>query len=267
MRAIEMVVLDWAGTAVDFGCLAPVGVFREVFRRHGVEVTLAEARGPMGTHKREHIRQVATLPRVQAAWREAHGVDVTAADVDAMYALATPLQVAVLPGYSTPIPGVVEMVARLRERGITVASNTGYNREMLDVVARCAAELGYAPDAAIAASEVPAGRPAPYMMWRLGERFGVTSAAAVVKVGDTPVDVHEGLNAGSWTVGIARTGNLVGLPEDELAALPVPEQAARVGAAREALLAAGAHIVIDSAATLDGALDTIAAWRREGRRP
>lgn len=264
---IQLVVLDWAGTAVDHGCMAPVGVFVEVFRRQGVEVTLAEARGPMGTHKREHIRQVAALPRIQGVWREVHGRDVTDADVDAMYATATPLQVACLPDYSTPIPGVVDMVARLRSRGIKVGSTTGYNREMLDVVERVAATMGYAPDVAMAASEVPMGRPAPWMCWRIAERLGCWPAKACVKVGDTPVDIEEGLSAGFWTVGIARTGNLVGLTEADLAALPQAEQDRLVAAAHAALHAAGAHLVIDSAADLDLAIDALERRMAAGDRP
>lgn len=267
MSGIRMVVLDWAGTAVDFGCMAPVGVFVEVFQERGVTVTLAEARGPMGTHKRDHIRIVSQLPRVAAAWQAANGQPCKEADVEAMYARATDLQVACLPRYSDPIPGIVDMIARLRARGLQVASTTGYNRQMLDVVARVAATKGYTPDAAMAASEVPMGRPAPYMIWRLAERLGVFPASAIVKVGDTVVDVEEGLAAGCWTVGIAATGNLVGLTEADLAALPDAEREARVEAARQRLREAGAHEVLDTAADLDRALDALEARLERGERP
>ena len=49
MNRINAVILDWAGTTVDFGSFAPTQIFVEAFRRaFGVEITLAEARVPMG---------------------------------------------------------------------------------------------------------------------------------------------------------------------------------------------------------------------------
>ena len=49
---VDAVIFDWAGTVVDFGSRAPAGAFVEVFRRHGVAISIAEARGPMGSEKR-----------------------------------------------------------------------------------------------------------------------------------------------------------------------------------------------------------------------
>lgn len=48
---IKVVILDWAGTAVDFGCMAPVAAFREAFERQGITVTEQEIREPMGLKK------------------------------------------------------------------------------------------------------------------------------------------------------------------------------------------------------------------------
>lgn len=264
---IELVVLDWAGTAVDHGSLAPVGVFLELFRRRGVDVTLAEGREPMGVHKREHIRRMTEMPTVRAKWTEANGKPPTDADIDAMYAEATPIQKACLPDYGDPIPGVPPMVERLRARGIRVAGTTGYNREMLDVLEPVAASKGYAPDLAIPASEAAAGRPAPYLCWRAAETLGASSHWQCVKAGDTVVDMESGRNAGFWTVGIAATGNLVGLNLQDYEALDEAERTERVVKARAMLTAAGAHYVIDSAATLDQVVDDIEARLARGERP
>lgn len=48
---INVVILDWAGTAVDFGCMAPVAAFREAFEHQGITVTEREIREPMGMKK------------------------------------------------------------------------------------------------------------------------------------------------------------------------------------------------------------------------
>ena len=70
-----------------------------------------------------------------------------------------------------------------------------------------------------------------------------------------------------WSVGIAASGNGVGLDLDALAALPADERQARVDAAAAELQAAGAHYVIDSVADLWPVLETIGARVAAGERP
>ena len=264
---VRLVVFDWAGTTIDYGCVAPFGAFVGVFASRGVEVTAAEARGPMGLHKKDHLREMLRLPAVAARWREAHGRDWAEADVDALYAAVTPAQLAAIEPSAGLIPGVLDAVAALRGRGIKVGGTTGYFRAAAELCYAAAARQGYAPDACVCADDVPAGRPAPWMMFRVMELTGVYPAAAVVKVGDTVADVEEGLNAGTWCVGVTDTGNEVGLTEAEFAALPAAERERRRAAARERLLAAGAHAVIGSVAGVLAVVEDINRRLRAGERP
>ena len=98
-------------------------------------------------------------------------------------------------------------------------------------------------------------------------RLQVEPLEAIVKIGDTPVDIEEGLRAGVWTIGVARTGNMIGLSAEDFAALAPAEQATRLENARNALSAAGAHEVIDAVADCERALDAIEARIRHGERP
>ena len=68
---IQAVLLDWAGTTMDFGCMAPAVVFVEVFKRKGVPITMEEARAPMGAHKRVHIQKITEQDSVRKRWQEA----------------------------------------------------------------------------------------------------------------------------------------------------------------------------------------------------
>jgi len=104
---LRAVILDMAGTIVDHGSCAPAGVFIEVFRRQGIPITMAQARGPMGAHKRDHVAAIAAMPEVADAWRSTHGRDATNSDIEAMYQALIPLQLAALPDYSALIPGTV----------------------------------------------------------------------------------------------------------------------------------------------------------------
>ncbi len=152
-----------------------------------------------------------------------------------------PLQLECLVKYSVVIDGVAETVARLRKRGIKIGSTTGYTRAMLDRILQPAAEQGYAPDCAITPDDVGAGRPHPWMIYANAIRLQVEPLEAIVKIGDTPVDIEEGLRARVWTIGVARTGNMIGLSAEDFAVLAPAEQATRLEKARAALSAAGAH--------------------------
>src|ERR1700675_1395545 len=243
---VKAVILDWAGTPVDHGSLAPVRVLQEVFAKRGVPISEEEARRDMGVLKIDHIRKILFGSNVSARWREAVKRDPTEADVESLFAKFVPLQLECLVKYSTVIDGVAETVARLRKRGIKIGSTTGYTRAMLDRILQPAAEQGYEPECAITPDDVGAGRPHPWMIYANAIRLQVEPLEAIVKIGDTPVDVEEGLRAGVWTIGVARTGNMVGLSAEDFAALAPAAQTSRLENARNALFAVGAHEVIDA---------------------
>ncbi len=264
---VKAVILDWAGTTVDHGSLAPVRVLQQVFAKRGVPISEEEARRDMGVLKKDHIRKILLGPKVSTQWRDAAGREPTEADVESLFASFVPLQLECLVKYSAVIDGVAQTIARLRKRGIKIGSTTGYTRAMLDVILRPAAEQGYLPDCAITPDEAGGGRPHPWMIFANVIRLQVDPLEAIVKVGDTTVDIEEGLRAGVWTIGIARTGNMIGLSAEDLAALAPADQAMRLENARIQLSATGAHEVIDAVADCEAALDAIEARIRRGERP
>jgi phosphonoacetaldehyde hydrolase len=83
--------------------------------------------------------------------------------------------------------------------------------------------------------------------------------AGIAKIGDTPVDIQEGLNAGAWSIGVAGTGNRIALSFDDFHALPEAEKESRLADARAELQNAGAHYVVDTLAEVHTVLDDIDA--------
>jgi len=264
---VRAVLLDWAGTTMDFGCMAPAVVFVKVFERAGVPITMDEARAPMGAHKRVHIQKITELDAVRARWQARHGRPPGEADVDRMFADFVPLQLECLSEYSTLIPGTLEVVAALRAREVKIGSTTGYLREMMAINLADAKAQGYEPDATVCASDVPAGRPYPYMCLQNMLDLRVWPVEACVKVDDTLPGIEEGLNAGMWTVGLAVSGNEVGLPLAAWQALPPAEQQARRERAHARLRMGGAHWVVDTIADLLPCLDDIEARLARGEKP
>lgn len=260
-------VFDWAGTIVDFGSCAPMGAFVRLFARYEIDLRIDEARGPMGMAKWDHIRALGQLPRIAAQWQARYGRPFTDADVDQLYEVFTPLNAAVVADFAAFVPGALEVVNTLRARGLKIGSTTGYNRPIMEVLAPVAAAAGYVPDNIVCAGDLAAGRPSPLMMYRCFADLGVWPAARVLKVDDTGVGIAEGVNAGCWTVGLAVSGNAVGLPLAEWQALDSQRQAALRAAATQQLLDAGAHYVVDSVADLLPVVEAIEARMRAGERP
>ena len=264
---VKAVVMDWAGTMIDHGCCAPVHVFVEAFRSQGVVVTEAEAREPMGKAKWEHIHTMAQMPSVKARFIEKHGREPQNSDIDTMYERFLPLLLETVGQFAEPIPGVLETLNTLKARGIRHGSSTGYPRAAMDRVLPKVATLGLAPEVVLTSSDAKMGRPAPYLIFEAMQRLEVLQVQSVVKVDDSPFGLEAARNAGCWAVGLAASGNLMGLSVAELAALAPEERAERTSAARVRLEQSGAHFVIDSVADLIPVIDEIEARLANGVSP
>jgi phosphonoacetaldehyde hydrolase len=264
---LKAAVFDWAGTVIDHGSQAPMGVFVKTFKQFGVDITVAEARGPMGMAKRDHIKTLMAQPRIAAAWAAAHGAAPDEAAIDRVYEVFVPMNVAAVTDYCTMIKGAVPAVNRMRARGMKIGSTTGYTRSIMAKVLPLAAAQGYEPDNLVCAGDLAEGRPSALMMYRTFLDLEVWPAHAVVKVDDTGVGIAEGLNAGCWTVAVAVSGNAFGLNPAETAALSAAEFADMKARAYADLRKTGAHYVIDSVDDIDWVLDEIEGKLTRGERP
>jgi phosphonoacetaldehyde hydrolase len=242
-------------------------VFVEVFKRKGVPITMEEARAPMGAHKRVHIRKITELDAVRKRWTQKHGRAPDDGDVEAMFKDFVPLQVKCLSDYSKLIPGTLDTLRKLRKRGYRIGSTTGYTTEMMKVNLADAAKQGYKPDSTVCASDVPAGRPYPYMCLQNVINLGVSPVEACVKIDDTRPGIEEGLNAGMWTIGLAISGNEIGMPLKDWNKVPKAEQERLRDAAYTRMYQSGAHYVVDAIGDIMPCLDDIEARLARGERP
>ncbi|WP_142846498.1 phosphonoacetaldehyde hydrolase [Telmatospirillum sp. J64-1] len=264
---IRALIMDMAGTCVDFGSTAPIHAFRRLFADQGVPISVEEARTPMGSEKREHIRALLAMPRIAEAWRVAHGSTAGDGDVDRLYGDFVPVQISAIAERARAIPGLRELLEHCRSADIRVGVNTGYGREMIGGLLAALAEQGFLPESVVCATDVLAGRPAPQMALKGAIELDAPCVQACVKVDDTAVGIEEGLNAGMWSIGVAVTGNAVGLDLETWRSLPEAEQGRLRERAHQALLAAGAHAVVDSIADLPELLTSLNARLARGERP
>jgi phosphonoacetaldehyde hydrolase len=264
---LQAIIMDWAGTTVDFGSMAPIRAFQGLFTNQGVPISQAEARGPMGTEKREHIRQLCSHPRIRTTWVEVKGTEPTDVDVDRMYDEFVPLQIAAIAETAVLIPGLTELLAWADANEVKIGANTGYADIMIQGLLAKAAEQGYNPASNVCATQVPKGRPYPYMAMMNAIELGVENLAACVKIDDTLTGIDEGLNAGMWTVGVAVSGNEVGMSLDEWNATDAEQQDRLRARAYDRFNRSGAHYVIDSIADLIPVLEEIEMRMSTGEKP
>lgn len=182
--AVRLVVFDMAGTTVRDDDLV-LGCFIAAAERVGITATRESINARMGASKRAVFE---ALARDQ-------GVDDPEALRDRGYkAFRDLLEGAYERDGATAVDGAERVFERLRERGVRVALNTGFYREVTELLL---ARLGWkhAVDAVVCDDDVREGRPAPYMIFEAMQRCGVHAASGVIVVGDTPSDMLAGRNA------------------------------------------------------------------------
>jgi phosphonoacetaldehyde hydrolase len=250
MNLPGLIIFDWAGTLVDYGCCAPLAAFHRAFKNAALPISDEIARRPMGAHKRDHVREILHYPEIATRVRSDLKREPDETLVQAIYDDFARLLPTELLVHAAPIPGAVETLHWLRERGVRIGSTTGYIRAMLDVLEPVARASGIDPEVVICADEVPQGRPAPWACFRIAEQCGVYPLSRCIKIGDTPADMAEGRNAGMICIGLSECGNEVGLSLEALQSLSTEERQQRVDLAEKRLKEAGADAVLKSIAEL-----------------
>ncbi len=264
---IEAVIMDWAGTTVDFGSRAPIQGFQRLFDNYGIAISEEETRVPMGAEKREHIQQLLMMPRIEQAWLAAHSKKVSQSDVDQMYQAFIPLQIEAISESNTLIPGLLDTLQWLEKSKIKIGANTGYGEEMVAGLLAQAKAQGYSPQSNVCATQVARGRPYPNMCLTNAMELGVKTLAHCVKIDDTAPGIEEGVNAGMWTIGLSVSGNEVGMSLEQWQQLDAGTQNELRVKATQKLQNVGADYVVDTIADIVPCLQQIEERLREGERP
>jgi phosphonatase-like hydrolase len=188
---LDLVVFDLAGTTVDDGGEVPAA-FTAALAGQGIEVTREQVKRVRGASKHQALRQfipagpeqARRADEVYAAFR-AHLAHRYAAD-----------------GVRA-IPGAALAFRWLREHGVRVALNTGFDRDMTGLLLNALGWSDGIVDAVVCGDDVLQGRPAPYLIFRAMEATAVSSVHRVANVGDTTLDLQAGYNAGvRWNIGV-----------------------------------------------------------------
>lgn len=194
--AFSLAALDMAGTTVqDHGLV--YSTLRSVVEAEVEQAISDEVFAPWtGTGKYQAIVGLITAVTGTAPQEV----------VDRAYtAFGEQLSAAYLATPPVEIPGATQALVALREAGVTVVLQTGYSRDIAESILAAVGWTvgGTVIDALVASDEVPASRPAPYLIHRAMELSGVWDVKQVLVAGDTPNDLGAGINAGAgYVVGV-----------------------------------------------------------------
>lgn len=247
MRKIEAVILDWAGTIVDYGCMAAEENYREIFNDFGIELTKKEIRAKMGINKVDHIRSMLESERISKLWYKNTGMEPNEGDVRELNRRFETKIFEKVEKYSEPKEYIERTFEILREAGIRIGSTTSYSTELMEFLTSILAKKGIKVDCWINADNVKGqGRPNPFMIFKNMEKMGIGSVRNVIKAGDTVNDIKEGINAGVTTVGIIDGSSEMGLSLSEFELLTDEDKNIARKAVKDKFKKAGADYIINN---------------------
>jgi phosphonoacetaldehyde hydrolase len=268
MMKIKGIVFDWAGTIVDFGSLAPMGAFVTLFARHGIAISIAQARVPMGLPKIDHIWALGRMAAVAEPWQKLFGRPFDDTDAHQLLHEFEPMSAQAAIDHWDFIPGFLPVYKALKSQGMAFATTTGYTRTIMTPLIAHALAQGFEPALVVCCDDVERSRPDPMGMANCLDAMHLQGHAhQVIKVDDTAPGLAEGLAAGCWTVGVTASGNALGWSLDQWQSATDTERATALQPGSQALLAAGAHVLIESVAQLPLAIERIEQRIAQGEMP
>lgn len=194
LENIKMVVFDMAGTTVDEQNVV-YKTLHKALNAYGVEVDLNTVlRIGAGKEKHQAIKDVLVefKPNKLSESEEIFG------------AFKKMLNEAYENLEVKPVKGVERVLLNLRQKGIIVVLNTGYNRQVAEkLLEKLMWDKNVHYDMLVTASDVEKGRPHPEMIQKAMKAFDITDSTVVLKAGDSAIDIEEGKNANCGvTVGV-----------------------------------------------------------------
>lgn len=197
LAKIELLVFDLAGTTVDDsieGIPLVAVAMKETFSKHGYDIDVEVVNKYRGMEKREAIQNILNEPHKQN--NTSPNVDVEVIFKDFKYFLNKHLS-----SIKNEIPGTTDVFRKLKSAGMKIAVGSGFPHSVVEAIASTL-QWTELVDYLSSAEKAGHGRPHPAMILSAMKFFNISDPRAVIKVGDTKIDVQEGKNAGCWTVSV-----------------------------------------------------------------
>ena len=264
---LKGVILDWSGTTVDCGDFGSIPAFLEVFQENWVQITAQEIRTHAGLSYADHLLALLQTESVSEKWLDVYGAPPSEFDLDRLYRALERLMPSHTADHAEPVAGLLEAVSEFRRRELKIGSTSTHSYAAMEALAEASRERGYEPDTVVCSSDVPGGRPFPWMCYQNAINLESYPLQSLVKIGDTVPDIQEGINADMWTIGVTETSACLGMTEEEIARADKVELAGELDRIGKMFLDAGAHFVVESIRDCPAIIDRINRRLKLGESP
>ena len=188
-----LLVSDFAGTAMkEEGSV--LTAYRLALTEQSIPFTEADLAARRGANKRAVFEELAARAHAQDKVRDVAGRALASFEATLKREYET--------GEVREVDGAEAAFRQLKAAGVKLALSSGFERSVVDLLVR---RLGWKDlfDLVLAGNDAPAGRPAPFLIYRAMMDLNVHDVATVAVVGDTPLDLQAGTNAGAgWVIGV-----------------------------------------------------------------
>jgi 2-aminoethylphosphonate--pyruvate transaminase/phosphonoacetaldehyde hydrolase len=244
---IRGIVLDLAGTAVDYGSLTPVEAFKKTFADFAIPVSTQLIRKYTGMEKIAQTKAILADPQESKLWHQVYPQLTENEMFKKIYDSLEVNIIQILKKNSELLPGMQVLIKYTNENQIMLATTTGYSDRMIQSVAGNFKQQGFDPLYNITGDQTNhVTRPQPDMLQLAMKKMKIEDPTQVIKVGDTVNDIREAQNAGTISVATVEGGNLIGLSKDDFYHLSLDQQAQKIAEAKQILAAAKPDYIIDN---------------------
>ena len=243
-RNLKGIILDVAGTFIDFGSMAPTVALINAFNKNGVNLTSKEVRYGMGLLKIDHTRAIFSQNSVISKLKTINNKLPNEDDFLRVYQDIEIGLKSIVKDFCEPINGIYELKEFAMNEGIKIGTTTGYTNDMMEIILPELEKNNLIMDSMVNPSMVKSGRPNPWMIYKNMENMNIYPTYDMIKIGDTFADIDEGKSAGMWVVALA-TGNELGLTYEKYLQLEEPILNKKIKDIKYNFLNYGDHYVCD----------------------
>ena len=194
---IRCCIFDLGGTLVDKYSLLPFISLSNSFRKYNIEVPDYVLAKDMGKKKLDHIQSICNDSFIKENYNSINPLDI--------YKEFNKIQYETMTKHMDIIPETKKCIHYLDDKSIRTGITTGFNKEQMDIAVKLLQDNDIVIENAVSSSCISnMSRPYPHMINKNMEQLRISHPKHVLKIDDTEVGIQEGINAGCYTVGVAR---------------------------------------------------------------
>jgi phosphonoacetaldehyde hydrolase len=201
LNKYSAVIFDLSGVLIDFGMHVPVMAISRAFRNQGIYIQEKNIRPIIGYNQENNIKALCNFNNCGNKFEEIY------TDYQNELIILNNNN-----DFSEPINGAARTTNLLRQLGYKIGITTFYNKNTFSVIDKSLKKNNIVYDAVVCNNDVILGKPTPFMLYKMMNKLNVP-AKKCIKVGESHLNIIEGLNAKVDTINVIDSSNSMGMDE------------------------------------------------------